>query len=97
MASQDISINYLYTSIFPITVDRKSRDFNLQNKLVPRKGRYVVLMFVNFTRGNLEIEYEIIDKARPESARNASLTEKGKLQLNNSLRKFKRVMFNQCL
>jgi hypothetical protein len=37
-------------------------------------------MFINFTRGNLEIEYEIIDKARPESARNASLTEKGKLQ-----------------
>ena len=79
MASQDISINYLYISVFAITVNRNSRDFNLLNPLVPQKGRYVVLMFVDRTRGNLEIEYEIIDKAIPGSARVSRLTEKGKL------------------
>ncbi|CAB3993024.1 Hypothetical predicted protein [Paramuricea clavata] len=67
-------------------LDRKSREFNLRNTLVPWKGRYVVLMFVNFTRGNLEIEYEIIDKARPESSRNASLTEKDVLPGASSFR-----------
>jgi hypothetical protein len=45
---------------------------------MPEKGRYVVLMFVdNHTTGNLEIEYQIIDREGQESSRIASLTTRG--------------------
>jgi hypothetical protein len=63
---------------FPIIVNRGHPDYDLYNPLMPEKGRYVVLMFVdNHTTGNLEIEYQIIDREGQESSRIASLTTRG--------------------
>jgi hypothetical protein len=65
---------------FRIIVNRGHPDYDLYNPLMPEKGRYVVLMFVdNHTKGNLEIEYQIIDREGQESPRIASLTTRGRL------------------
>ena len=44
---------------------------------MPERGRYVVLMFVDRTPGNLEIEYEVIDRVGKEPSQVTSLTPEG--------------------
>ena len=71
-------INRCLHVFFSGVVDRRSPYFDLRTPLLPDKGRYVVLMFVDNTRGTREIEYQIIDRARREPDRVAILTAKGK-------------------
>ena len=67
----------LFISSPSILVNPGDPNYDLHNALMPEKGRYVVLMFVDRARRNLEIECQIIDREGLEPLRVVSLTPEG--------------------
>ncbi|XP_028402842.1 uncharacterized protein LOC114525644 isoform X1 [Dendronephthya gigantea] len=73
-------------------LNHASREFSLASPLLPQDGRYVVLMFVDYSGKSLEIEYHIIDRHQLHLSHVVDLKAKDILPGASSFRELEQVL-----